>query len=127
MLDALADLFGWLDSLRPLAGGALCLLGGIVAVIGAAGTLRFPDFYTRLHAASVTDTGATLALLFGMALLSPHWLVLVKLAAIGFFLFISGPTSSHAIANAAHVANLEPKIGPAAGGGGAPGNGGEEA
>lgn len=112
MLDVLTDLFYWLDGLRPLLGGALCLLGGIVAVIGATGTLRFPDFYTRLHAASVTDTGATLAFLFGMALLSPHWLVLVKLVAIGFFLFVSGPTASHAIANAAHVANLEPKIGP---------------
>ena len=97
--------------LRPFMGGALCLLGGFLAVIGSIGVLRFPDFYTRLHAASVTDTGAVLSFLLGMALLAPDWSVLIKLVAVGFFLFLTGPTSSHAIANAAHTAGVEPIIG----------------
>jgi multicomponent Na+:H+ antiporter subunit G len=46
-----------------------------------------------------------------MALLAPHWLILVKLLAIAIFLFLTGPTASHAIANAAHTVGLEPIIG----------------
>lgn len=107
-LDTLAEA---LLALRPALGAALCLLGAWLAVIGTAGVLRFPDFYTRLHAASVTDTSGATALLAGMALLAPDWIVVAKLAAIWLFLFITGPTATHAAANAAHTAGLEPVIG----------------
>ncbi|MEM9740755.1 MAG: monovalent cation/H(+) antiporter subunit G [Pseudomonadota bacterium] len=96
---------------RPLLGGALCLLGATLTLVGTLGVLRFPDFYTRLHAASVTDTAGASFLIIGMALMAPHWLVLMKLVAIWVFLFLTSPTASHAIANAAHVAGLEPIIG----------------
>ncbi|MEL6955629.1 MAG: monovalent cation/H(+) antiporter subunit G [Pseudomonadota bacterium] len=97
--------------MRPFLGGALCVIGAISTLIGTVGVLRFPDFYTRLHAASVTDTAGASFLLIGMAVLAPHWLVLAKLVAIWVFLFLTSPTASHAIANAAHVAGLEPLIG----------------
>ena len=108
MVAALLDFF---HAVRPALGAALLLLGAALAFIGTVGVLRFPDFYTRLHAASVTDTaGATFALL-GMALMAPGPVVVFKLIVIWVFLFITGPTSSHAVANAAHVAGLEPLIG----------------
>ena len=35
----------------------VCLVaGGVFCVVGAVGLLRMPDFYTRMHAASVIDT-----------------------------------------------------------------------
>lgn len=108
MLEAALDI--WFSA-RPLIGGLLCFLGAVLTLTGTVGVLRFPDFYTRLHAASVTDTAGAAFLLIGMAVLAPHWLVLTKLAAIGLFLFLTSPTASHAIANAAHVAGLEPLIG----------------
>lgn len=108
MLAGLLDLF---HMVRPTLGATLMLVGGLLTLVGTVGVLRFPDFYTRLHAASVTDTsGATLALL-GMALLAPGPVVVFKLAIVWVFLFLTGPTSSHAVANAAHVAGLEPLIG----------------
>lgn len=96
---------------KPILGALLCLVGAALAVIGTVGVLRFPDFYTRLHAASVTDTGAATITLVGMALLAPTWLIVFKLAAIWLFLFLTGPTGSHALANAAHTAGLQPVIG----------------
>lgn len=108
LVHEFARIFG---DLRPYIGGGFCLLGGMITIIGAVGVLRFPDFYTRMHAASVTETGAALSLLLGMALLSPDWLVLIKLITVGLFLFLTGPTASHAIVNAAHIAGLEPIIG----------------
>ena len=102
---------------KPILGSLLCLIGAGLAIIGTVGVLRFPDFYTRLHAASITDTGAATILIIGMALLAPSWLIVFKLAAIWLFLFLTGPTGSHALANAAHTAGLQPVIGRTAGSG----------
>lgn len=98
---------GW----RHFVGALLCAIGGVSTVIAAAGVLRFPDFYTRLHAASVTDTLGALTLVLGMAFLAPGLLIVFKLILIGLFLVLTGPTSAHAIANAAYTAGLEPIIG----------------
>ena len=112
MADILANLAGFWEILRHPLGGAACLAGGLLCIISAIGVLRFPDFYTRLHAASITDTSAAALVLIGMALMAPNWLVLVKLLCIFIFLFLTSPTGSHALANAAHVAGLQPRIGP---------------
>lgn len=99
------------EAFRPALGSALLLIGALLAIVGTVGVLRFPDFYTRLHAASVTDTAAATLALVGMALLAPSFAVVFKLAVVWLFLFLTGPTSSHAIANAAHTAGLQPLIG----------------
>lgn len=101
----------WTTVRYPL-GGATCLLGALLCIVGTIGVLRFPDFYTRLHAASITDTSGAFLVLLGMALMAPHWLVLVKLFCMLGFLVLTSATSSHALANAAHTAGLQPKIGP---------------
>jgi len=104
----LADLAALWNGVRPLLGLALCVFGATLALIGTAGVLRFPDFYTRLHAASVTDTSAATSILVGMALMAPNWMVVAKLVMIWIFLFLTGPTATHAVANAAHTAGLQP-------------------
>lgn len=98
-LGLIADILGW----------TFIVSGSIFMLIGAIGALRFPDFWTRLHAVSVTDTGGVLLLTAGMVMQSPDWLIAVKLVFIGIFLFITGPTASHAVANAALVSGLMPK------------------
>ena len=99
------------NAVRPALGSALLLVGAVLALIGTIGVLRFPDFYSRLHAASVTDTAAVTLSVIGMALLAPSLAVVFKLAVVWLFLFLTGPTSSHALANAAHTAGLQPMIG----------------
>ena len=96
---------------RLWLGSILCVIGGVSTVIASVGVLRFPDFYTRLHAASVTDTLGALTLLVGMAFLAPSFPIVVKVVLIGLFLVLTGPTSAHAIANAAYTAGLEPLVG----------------
>ncbi|MDP4994432.1 MAG: monovalent cation/H(+) antiporter subunit G, partial [Burkholderiaceae bacterium] len=41
-------------------------IGGIFCVIGAIGLLRMPDFFTRMHAASVIETLGAGLILFGL-------------------------------------------------------------
>lgn len=111
MAEFLADLHRYWEIARFPLGALLCLGGGILCVIGTVGVLRFPDIYTRLHAASITDTSGAALVLFGMMLISPGWLVISKLFAICVFIFLTSPTASHALANAAHTAGVQPIIG----------------
>lgn len=86
----------------------LILAGSAFTLIGALGILRFPDFWARLHAASVTDSAGVILLLAGMSLQAGWTLITAKLVIIFAFLFITGPTSTHAVANAALVSGLRP-------------------
>ena len=90
----------------------LILSGSFFAVVGAVGIYRFPDFWARLHAASISDSAGVILLLLGMALQAGLTLITVKLLLIGLFLFITGPTSTHAVANAALVSGLRPNEAP---------------
>tara|TARA_B100001173_G_scaffold302313_1_gene303875 strand:- start:899 stop:1261 length:363 start_codon:yes stop_codon:yes gene_type:complete len=98
-----------LETVLQILSWALIISGSFFVVVGAIGTLRFPDFWARLHAASVTDSGGVILLLAGMCIQAGLTLITAKLLIIGLFLFITGPTSTHAVANAALVSGLRPK------------------
>ena len=87
---------------------AMIVAGSFFVIIGAVGILRFPDFWSRLHAASVTESAGMILLLIGMALQTGWTLIAFKLGVIGIFMLITGPTSTHAVANAALVSRLRP-------------------
>lgn len=89
----------------------ICLLGGgLLGVIGAIGMHRFPDFYSRQHAAGITDTLCAMLILLGLALQAGMSLAAFKLAMIFIFLFLTSPTASHALANAAMHGGLKPRV-----------------
>jgi multicomponent Na+:H+ antiporter subunit G len=90
--------------------GALLISGGIFLLIGAIGVLRFPDFYTRLHALSVCDTMGAGLVLIGLMLQGGMSLVTVKLLLMFYFMMFTGPTAVHALAAAARQGNLQPII-----------------
>lgn len=86
--------------------------GGVFVLVGGIGALRMPDLYTRLHAASVTETLGTLLILVGLMLHSGGQLATFKLFAILVFLFFTSPISSYALANTAQASGLRPLLGP---------------
>lgn len=89
---------------------ALILIGSFALITGAVGVLRFPDVYTRMHAASITDTLGAGALLGGLMLQAGPTLIAVKLFLMLVFLFFTSPTSSFALAHAALSSGVEPKL-----------------
>jgi multicomponent Na+:H+ antiporter subunit G len=96
----------WVDALS----WACLVAGGVFCIVGAVGLLRMPDFYTRMHAASVVDTlGATLVLL-GLMLQAGFTLVAVKLLMVGVLIYFASPTATHALARAAMVRGLQPLL-----------------
>jgi multicomponent Na+:H+ antiporter subunit G len=88
-----------LTNLLTLLALPLLAIGTTFSILGVLGYLRFPDVYTRLHAAGKVGVLGVLFLLLAGALIgSLSWgraLLLI------FFLFLAGPLSSHVLASAA--------------------------
>lgn len=93
---------------------ALILPGALLALTGAVGILRFPDFYSRLHPAGMPDTLGQLLIMTGLAFqvfddtTTTPWLTLGRLLLIIVILFVTAPTATHAITKAAILDGLRP-------------------
>lgn len=108
---------------------AALVCGGLVFFLGASiGLTRFPDFYTRMHAAGKGDTLSTIMILLGLALYQFHDLaevpggefagslkaalqVAVKMAAISVLIMLTSPTSTHALMEAGYDDGIKPFTG----------------
>lgn len=97
-MAAIVDLLSWV----------LIVGGSLFAMIGGVGVLRLPDFFTRLHGASITDTAGTSLIVLGLMLQAGFTLVTVKLVLILAFLFFTGPAATHALARAALISGVKP-------------------
>lgn len=89
-----------------IASWALIISGSFFVVVGGIGVVRMPDFYTRMHASSLTDSVGTFAILMGLMLQFGFTLATAKLAAIALFLFITNPTASYALGHAGLIAGV---------------------
>lgn len=76
------------------------LLGLSFSLIGVLGSIRLPDVFLRLHAASKISSLGMLGLLLGSAALLPA--TAPKALALGVFVLVSAPIASQAIARAAY-------------------------
>lgn len=100
-MDLVADVLSW----------ALIVIGAAFSLIGAVGMHRMPDFFTRIHAASLTDTMGAMMMLGGLgvqALTGAHWMSLIKLSLILAFILFTSPVSTHALAVAALRGGVRP-------------------
>ncbi len=98
-------------SILLMAAGLFFFLGAVVGIV------RFPDFYTRMHAAGKGDTLSTMLITGAMALQVlhhfdwSHWtdlFVVVKIMAIGVLIMLTSPTSTHALMQAGYDDGIEP-------------------
>ncbi len=99
-MAVLVDLLSWV---LLMAGSLFCVTGGI-------GLIRLPDFFCRVHGASVLDSLGTILLLLGLMLQAGLTLVTLKLILILLFLFLTGPTAMHALARAALHGGMKPDV-----------------
>ena len=100
MMGLVLDILSWI----------LLLAGAVFLLIGAIGVLRFPDFYSRLHAVSVSDTMGTGLVLVGLMLQGGFSMVTVKLLLMFYFMIFTGPTAVHALAEAAMQGKVKPVV-----------------
>lgn len=98
-------------SLLDISSAILLTAGCFLGITGGIGIYRLPDFYTRLHASSVTDSACAFLILVALMIQAGPTLITVKLCFILFFLILSSPTACHALAKTALHSGLSPLIG----------------
>ncbi|MFN4355350.1 monovalent cation/H(+) antiporter subunit G [Parvibaculum sp.] len=94
---------------RDLATAIAFLVGGGFILVGSLGLIRLPDIWARFHAAGIIDTIGAELILIGMMFQTGLTQTTLKLMLIGLFLFVTGPTATHAVANAAFIAGIKPQ------------------
>jgi multicomponent Na+:H+ antiporter subunit G len=99
-----------IDTLVNLVSWVLILAGSFFTVVGAIGLVRMPDIYTRMHAASVTDTLGAGFLFTGLMVQAGFGLITLKLLVILMLSFFIGPVATHALAQAALHAGIKPQL-----------------
>lgn len=102
------------------------IIGGTFLFLGSSiGLVRFPDFYTRMHAAGKGDTLSTLLIVGGLCVYHLHdvieviqhdgpWykpvFVILKMLGICLFIMLTSPTSTHALIEAGYEDGIKPNV-----------------
>ena len=93
-----------------IASWVFILLGSFFTMVGAFGLVRMPEIFTRMHAASVTDTLGVGFLILGMSLQAGLSLVTLKLFFLLALFFFTGPVVTHALAQACLHEGIKPRL-----------------
>lgn len=91
-----------------LIGAVLLVCGSLLSALAALGILRFPDVYTRLHAASKAGPLGAGLILLGVAFASGDWAIAVRGVLGLVFLIVTSPVSAHLLARAALKTGTNP-------------------
>lgn len=87
--------------MAALVGSLLILAGSVFLFSAGLGLLRMPDAFTRIQAGTKASTLGNMLVLLGLAFHQPGWTF--KLLVLVYFVLMTNPVSSHALARAAHA------------------------
>lgn len=83
-------------------GSLFILLGSFFVITGMMGLIRFPDTFTKLHAASVSEVVGIPLALIGLAMAQHSFFAAAKILILIPIIWIIGPVASHALSKAAY-------------------------
>jgi multicomponent Na+:H+ antiporter subunit G len=96
------------EAQRLIVAEGLILFGAIFILAAALGMLRFPDFYTRLHASTKLVTLGSLGILGGAALVFSGVGAGERVLLIAAFFLLTAPLSGYMIAHAGYLSGMAP-------------------
>ncbi|TXL68048.1 Na+/H+ antiporter subunit G [Cerasibacillus terrae] len=102
----------WINIIFNISIIVFLMVGTFFIVSASIGIVRFPDIYTRLHAATKASTLGLAGILIGLFifLYIQHSLVSGKLLLAIVFILLTNPVSGHMISRAAHRAGVKPLL-----------------
>jgi multicomponent Na+:H+ antiporter subunit G len=86
--------------ISDIIGNLLLITGSLFLFAAGLGVLRMPDTYNRIQTGTKATTLGSITVLIGLAFLHPAWTL--KLIILIFFVMLTNPVSSHALARASH-------------------------
>ncbi|MCL5780897.1 MAG: monovalent cation/H(+) antiporter subunit G [Firmicutes bacterium] len=94
--------------IRTIIAGVFLALGCFLMIVASIGVIRFPDFFSRMHAAGKADTMGQSCILIGLIIMAGFSLVSLKLFIIMLMIYIINPTATHFLARAAYMKGVKP-------------------
>ncbi|HLS20838.1 MAG TPA: monovalent cation/H(+) antiporter subunit G [Bacillota bacterium] len=90
-------------------GIAFIVIGSLTSIVSAIGLIRFPDVYSRAHAATKTTTVAVLITLVGIFIyyIAAESFVSIRIILAIVFVFLTAPVSGHLILRASYRAKVK--------------------
>ncbi len=79
-------------------------------LVGSVGIIRLPDFYSRTHATSKSDTLGMILIIIGLIIFEGLTINSGKLVLVLLFIMLANPIGAHALARAAYNAGLKPLL-----------------
>ena len=98
----------FLDLALDLATVLLVVGGCGFFLAGTAGLIRFPDFFTRLHAMTKADNVGLGLVVVGLALQAASWIAVGQLFVVWFLVLLSSASSAQLLARSALRRGLVP-------------------
>jgi len=86
----------------------LVTVGIFFIFMGSVGIIRLPDFYSRTHSISKSDTLGIILVIIGLIVYEGFTQSSFKLALVSLFVALSNPIGSHALGRAAFKSGLKP-------------------
>ncbi|GAA0442814.1 hypothetical protein GCM10008983_19920 [Lentibacillus halophilus] len=102
----------WIEIILNIVVAFFLLSGTFFILSSSIGIVRFPDVYTRLHAATKAATLGIAGLLIGAFLFMyvSHGIASGKLLLAIIFTLLTAPVSGHMISRAAHRNGVKPVV-----------------
>lgn len=83
-------------------------VGILFMLVGSIGIIRLPDFYSRTHAISKSDTLGIILVILGLVVYEGFTQSSLKLLLVVLFIALSNPVGTHALARSALKKGLDP-------------------
>ena len=93
-----------MTAVADIIGNLFLIIGSLFLFSAGLGVLRMPDTYNRIQTGTKATTLGTILILVGIAFLHPAWAL--KLIILIFFVMLTNPVSSHALARASHTIGI---------------------
>jgi multicomponent Na+:H+ antiporter subunit G len=91
-----------------IAAAAGILIGAVFGLLASIGIVRFPDLFTRLHAAAKAGVVGAGFILLALALVSLDIAVILRAMIAILFLLLTTPISAHLLARTSYKAGVKP-------------------
>ena len=96
--------------IRVILTALFLAIGCFLFLVASIGVIRFPDFFTRMHAAGKADSLGQACIIIGLMIYSGFTQVSLKLFLIMIMIFIINTTATHFLAKAAYIKGVKPWV-----------------
>jgi multicomponent Na+:H+ antiporter subunit G len=96
-----------IDAINIVAAAGI-VAGSVFGLLASIGIVRFPDLFTRLHAAAKAGVVGAGFILLALALVSFDGAVILRALIAILFLLLTTPISAHLLARASYMSGVKP-------------------